>query len=255
MKKIFYTIVLAASFNSLFAQAEEEFKKFPVFNYQKVVEKIFGASFTKKNEFVWKPNFEEQLFFFPVISSDGYCHTKLDTAFDIATPEANYMLLAFSTTKYDKGQMVDCHICGTLVSVALFKKAPDNSFTVEGFKKGFDGFGGFGVSGPYSLAKIGNDAYALGLDRNYMGQGVYQSTMDYFLVTGGGFLKNIFSYEQEYNDAGALGNTTWETKMKVVPAAKSPLYNIVLTTTGKTKTVTKETYKYSEETGMYKLVK
>lgn len=257
MKHLFFLFLLFGFGNTGIAQSDDDYKKFPVFNYQKVVEKIFNATFLKKNEFLWKPNYEELQSFASAVSSDGYCHTKLDTAFDIVTKEAKYMLLVFSSIRYVKGVKDDCHICAPVISAVMFKKENDNSFTLEGFKKGFTAFGGFGDSGPYALEKIGDNTYALALESGYMGQGVYQSSRTFYLLTNGTFLKDIFSYEKDFNDGGAMGNTDKKTSMKTIPAPQSAFYTITLTTTGapKAKGPVKETYKYSDQAGRYLPVK
>ena len=220
--------------NRVFAQEDDG--NFPVFDFQNVTEKIFNATFSN-HVFVWKPDFEEKLLFSSVISKDGYCRTILDTAIDYVAGGENYMVLAFSTIGYDKGIIVDCHSCATVISVALFKNENYHSFTLMGLKKGFAISGGSGHSAPYMLEKLGPEEYTLVIISSYMGQGDYVSNEEYFsldpipqtLIANGSFLRSVLSLTYE---TGSLNKGESEKiSVKTIPDKNKSFYDLLLTTT------------------------
>jgi hypothetical protein len=199
MKTILFIVLMTASCKT-FAQNAEAFRKFPVFNFEKVTEKIFDAMMAKKGVFAWKPTYADLLDFAQNVSPDGYCYTKVDTAFEFNAGGAMHIVIAYATSK-SSGE--DCHICMPVISVVEFRKEADRSFTLENFRKGFTSFGAFGKSGKYFLLKIGGDKFALVLTSNFESGGETTETKDFYLLDATGFLTKIFTFTSLSSDTNS----------------------------------------------------
>lgn len=252
MKKQVIILLLCSILSAkAFGQESDAYKKFPVFNIQKVTEKLFGATAIKINEYTWKPTYAELFDFADNVSYDGYCHTKLDTAIDIKMNGSTYMLITFSTSNYaTKNEIMDCHACAPTISVALFRKEADKSFTLEGFKKGFTSFGSYGQRGQYAVEKIGADKSALVLISGYTNQGYTVEGKTYYSLTSVPFLTQIFTYETETSDSNT-GDEESNT-LKTMPNAASEYYDLVITSkkNGKISPV-KRKYSFYTDGGIY----
>ena len=252
MKKQFLFLVALIGCLYSFGQETDAFKKIAVFNLNSINEKLFGGTAVKKNEFMWKPDFQELFAFSQVVSYDGYCHTKIDTAFSIKSYGNNYVLIIYATFRYEtKNEVSDCHGCSVVLSAALIRDAPDKTSYVEQFEKGFTSFGSYGTGGSYSIEKIGKDKFALALKSGFTGQGNTTESKTYYNIDpyASPYLTKLFSYDTELSSD--MGSTETNT-LSTLPNPKSDYFDFVLTNKkdGKVSPV-KRRYAFYEEGGIY----
>ena len=116
MKNIF-TIFSLTIFLSINAQTF----KISEYDLPKIVSELFDATYNRQTkEFIWKPNYADNLSEFDV-STDGNLYTKIDTLLT-HNKAKNIVTIATSTyVKDQNGEIESCHACSPMLSLMSFK--------------------------------------------------------------------------------------------------------------------------------------
>ena len=234
---------------------------FASYDIKTILKRLFDSQkINSNNEVLWKPNYYERMNF--VVSDDGYCHTKVDT---LITYDTNKKLIIFETSK----EGYECHACAPTISIAILIKDENGIWKLDFFEKKFIQYGSWGKTDSYGVAKLGSNFYCLKLrskvDGNqgyFSGWEVYYSIKNYYsgCINCAEPIKEIFSYiyynsvsgGSEYYADVPDDNAT----MKIIPTkGENSYYNIQLNSNKGDKLFSTENYKYSDEKGVYVLVK
>ncbi|MCX6244680.1 MAG: hypothetical protein NTU98_08245 [Bacteroidetes bacterium] len=121
---------------------------------------------------LWKPTPAEEDS--SNVSSDGFCHTRLDTILNYSDSGVNKAVIIFGTCRFDENGMVDCHACAPIVSVAVAQQNSDHYWRIQRFIKNFGEHGSWGQQPRYRITKFGGN-YFLVEDWGYTNQGVTES--------------------------------------------------------------------------------
>ena len=155
------------------------------------------------------------------VSTDGFCHTRLDTILNYSDSGINKAVIIFGTYKFDKDGFADCHACAPMVSVAVAQWNGVSNWLVLKFIKNFGYHGSYGQQPKYDIARFGRKCF-LFEDWAYLAQGCQDSWKIFWhlpsLVTSleiGGEddsgakedAKTVTSWDESIADASANGIT------------------------------------------------
>jgi hypothetical protein len=211
MKKLtiffIYAIFICFSNRHLFAQqmTNQQQNTFNRIDFNTVVDSLFDSpqiDVTKKNGFIWKPNYYESCHF--NLSFDNKCHTSLDTLLKFKnTSLEEGLIFIFKTQTYTKtGEIIGSHFSRATVSVAVFLKTSWNCWSLNSFCKYFTDSGLFGGNGKegigkFSIVKINNEIL-LSMKRPVEGNNGYNEGIeDLYFIDGDlpcDILHHIFRY-------------------------------------------------------------
>jgi hypothetical protein len=99
-------------------------------------------------------------------SDDGLCHTLLDTILMFNKNGVNNAVVVFGTNEYEGGEIVNCHACQPMVSIAIFEKGSDNIWRLGKFIKNFCKDGFYGSMPGIGITKVGDNYFLQVSDEN-----------------------------------------------------------------------------------------
>jgi hypothetical protein len=108
------------------------------------------------------------------VSSDGLCHTRLDTILYYADAGTNRAVIIFGTYEFENGGMVFCHACNPMVSIAVAQKSEQNAWRVINFIKNFGTHGEWSAQPDYRIGRLGRNDFLVE-DAGYSNQGIVQN--------------------------------------------------------------------------------
>lgn len=214
----------------------EDSKLHTTLDFEHILTSLFNAiEVTKKDVLLqakWKPNATEKLKI--PVSYDGFCYTEIDTVFNFLKNDLEYTLFVFAT--YERGhdgvEIINCHACAPMLSLATFKKDNNNDWTLLSFKKTFEYHGSWGEIGAIDLVQIGKNKYALALAGGGLAQGYMMSFISYYDIDT---YNNVFEITTSEDNGGAEEDVTktygYEVDVEFVPS-KEEYYQIETTTRG-----------------------
>ena len=224
MKNIF-TIFSLTIFLSINAQTF----KISEYDLPKIVSELFDATYNRQTkEFIWKPNYADNLSEFEV-STDGNLYTKIDTLLT-HNKAKNIVTIATSTyVKDQNGEKESCHACSPMLSLMSFKidDARENLQLLY-FKKYVGKHGTWGEPAWVEILQFSENDYFVKVSEFQTGQGSgYGSEVLYY--NGNEVLR--------FDSLNAGGDVSWETSMKV------DKINRIITLTKKGTDISKKTGK------------
>jgi hypothetical protein len=152
----------------------------------------------QEGEALWKPsNYAERLD--SRVSDDGFYHTRLDTLLYFKKGGIERAVAVFSTLRYDKGAISDCHGCGAAVSAATLVRTTRGDWYVETFSKHFTSLGSFGESGTAGLFQFGPEMWCLSLSMDWWSQGVFSAATSFYGVED---LQRVYHFIEHQDNAG-----------------------------------------------------
>jgi hypothetical protein len=104
------------------------------------------------------------------VSTDGFCHTRLDTILNYVDSGKNKAVMIFGTYVFDKNGLADCHACAPMVSIAVAHWTDNGNWQVLKFIKNFGKHGSYGQQPQYGIAHFGRNFFLLE-NWSYMSQG------------------------------------------------------------------------------------
>jgi hypothetical protein len=140
---------------------------------------VFNALFKPyvKEWCLWKPTSADSTF---PVSSDGFCHTKLEMNLKYHQDSLDKAVIIFGTYEFIEGIMADCHACNPLVSIAIFEKGDDNMWRLEKFVKKFIQAGAYGVAPNFGVSDFGKDWFLQMSDSGQVTGGSAGGYKEYF---------------------------------------------------------------------------
>ena len=233
-------------------------RQFSTLDYKTVMTRLFETTkFSSIHEALWRPNFEDRMRF--MASSDGYCHSGLDTTMNFTIGQVKYATIIFTTYNYQFQHRSECHACAQTLGIAVFKRELNQNWEVIEFTKNFAYFGQWGkLDGKISIVKLGKDRYCLKLKSAIGGgQGEDSGYSEFYNLNNGNVLRKIFSYKYFYSTVGAHGEKkgyTDDKSLKLIPDNNE--YNLIEISTknSHSKVIKKSVFKYSEEAGRYEII-
>ncbi len=143
------------------------------------------------------------------LSDDGYLHTGLDTVLYFSTYGIRHAVAVFATFHYDNGQVSDCHACGAQISVAVLDEAAvTGRWEVRQFSKHLAALGGYGANGLVGLLQFGENQWALSLDMEWFGQGIFSEYIEFRNLDN---LEKVFNYVVHEDNNGVWGDSNERT--------------------------------------------
>jgi|GEM_PF-2669773 hypothetical protein len=155
------------------------------------------------------------------VSTDGFCHTRLDTILNYVDSGKNKAVIIFGTYEFGKQMREDCHACAPMVSIAVAQWNDKGNWQVLKFIRNFGLHGSYGQQPTYKLSKFGRHCFLVE-DWGYGNQGEMESWKIFWylpsLVTSleiGGEddsgakedAKTVTSWDESIADASANGIT------------------------------------------------
>ncbi len=208
MKKLLLLTGFLSFCNAISAQ-QEALQTFDLQDTQYILSTLFDSGFfDETGDVLWKPvNFADAVE--ANLSDDGYLHTSLDTILYFSTYGIHHAVVVFATFHYEKGQVSDCHACGAQISVAVFDEgAVSGRWQVRQFAKHLTALGGFGANGIVGLMQFGENQWALSLDMEWMGQGIYSEYIEFRNLDN---LEKVFNYVVHEDNNGVWGDSNERT--------------------------------------------
>jgi len=186
---------------------------------------------------IWKPTPAEKDS--SNFSTDGFCHTRLDTIMSYADSGTNKAVIIFGTYKFDKDGLTDCHACSPVVSIAVARWNDKGTWQVLKFIRNFGLHGSWGQQPRYSIANLGRN-YFLVEDWGYTAQGQTESWKIFWHLTS--FVESLKI--NGYDDSG------WQANEKMVTSWNDSISDA--SANGTTKVlVRKKGIVYEERKGQY----
>ena len=113
------------------------------------------------------------------ISTDGFCHTRLDTILFYSVATFRRAVVIFGTYEFEHGGMVFCHACNPIVSIAVAQRNKDSTWKVIKFIKNFGTHGSWSSQPDYRIGQLGKIDFLIE-DMDYSNQGVTQNWTIYY---------------------------------------------------------------------------
>ncbi len=191
-------------------------------------------------------------------SSDGYCHSGLDTTMYFTIGQVKYATMIFATYEYQDKSRSECHACAPRLGIAIFKKESKQNWEIFEFRKNFTSFGQWGkLDGKMAIVKLGKDKYCLKLKSAIEGgQGYNSGYISFYSLTSYYGLHEIFSYTYFHSTVGAHGEKNGfidEMSLKLIPDNNE--YNLIEISTknSHSKVIKKSVFKFSDNSERYEV--
>jgi hypothetical protein len=190
------------------------------------------------------------------VSTDGYCHTALDTIMYFSVGGTKFATMIFATYEYLSESRDLCHACSPTLGIAIFTKYKGQNWRITGFKKNFTEFGQWGkIDGKISIINLGKDIYGLNIKSAIGGnQGYVSGYSTYYnlhYISGFHELFSYVYYDSSVSARGDIEGVTIEKSLKLLPSDNEYYTIEVSTKSSQSKLVKKSILKYTSELGRY----
>lgn len=192
-----------------------------------------------------------------ILSDDGNCYTCYDTLiyFKGKDPITGNLIdrasVVLSTSQYQQGTKMECHVCAPVIGLATFTKIANNNWKLDQFHPLIKAQGGFGERGKLSVERFSEELFCLKVKDHYMGQGYYSEYTTYYSLSGRH--KIILEFESYATNDGTVDNPVYHRTTKLRKHAGMPLLLDLVTVNQESGTTTLKKYQFSNTSEVFEL--